>query len=337
MQVCPGCKNGLFGQPEGCSVCGGDLRGLPGRDGASLGGMRVGEKYVLAELLGEGAMGWVYRAQHRELGRTVVIKLLKAHATEVDEVTRFEREARAVSRLTHPHIVSVIDSGITPGGILYIVMEHVPGPTLFDVLLEEPLLPLSRAFGLFQQVCAAVEEAHGMRVIHRDLKPENIIVTSLRSGDDFAKVLDFGVASLGDDKGERVTADGSFIGTPGYIAPENIAGEPPTERTDVYSLGVILYQLLAGREPFDETSVPKLLSLHLAQKPPTLAEAAPDRPLNDALEQVVQRALAKEPADRFPSVADLRDAAFAALGQLREIHVECDRCRRPIDPLTGQC
>ncbi len=338
MKICPSCRNGLFGRPSHCSECGSDLGDEPERTGDSLDSMVVGEKYELRSLIGEGAMGWVYEARHLALERSVTIKLLKTDpGTKGVQIARFEREARAVARLSHPHIVTVIDTGRTPGGMLYLVMEYVEGPTLLQILGETLVLPLSRAIGIFQQICAAVEEAHSAQVIHRDLKPENILVSKLRSGEDFTKVLDFGIATLGDETSARATREGLFVGTPGYVAPENITGGRPTEQTDVYSLGIILYQLLTGREPFDEEDPMKLLRLHLEEPPPPLARTAPFQSFTDGVQGVVDRALEKDPAARFSNVADLRSAIFAAVGEMGPVRLACNQCSRPVNPLTGFC
>jgi serine/threonine-protein kinase len=297
-------------------------------------------KYEIGELLGEGGMARVYRAVHLGLGRTVAVKVMKGGAgSDEERARRFEREARLASRLHHPHILSTIDFGRAPGGTLYLVTEFVPGRMLFDLIREEGRLPLSRIFGLFHQVLAAVEEAHAGRVIHRDLKPENILVTDLRSGEDFVKVLDFGIAVIAADVpgGPRPTIGDAVAGTPGYMAPEQILGQPATERSDIYALGVILFELLTGRLPFEDDAPVSLLARQLEHEPPTLARAAPGRIFTPAIERVVARAMARDPADRYAGVAELRQALTAAFAELEPVELSCDACTRPIDPLTGLC
>jgi hypothetical protein len=338
MKLCGSCHDGFHGSPASCPSCGADLRDAPERSGIELSGMRVGDRYELAELLGEGAMGWVYRGVHRGLDRSVAVKLLKTTGdAEPDQVSRFEREARAVSRLTHPHIVAVIDFGRTPGGLLYLITELVAGQTLAEITHEQGLLPVSRAVGIFHQILAAVEEAHSAHVIHRDLKPENILVTPLRSGDDFIKVLDFGIAVMPDEPTPGLTAKGGLVGTPGFMAPEAIREGRADERSDIYALGAILYELLTGRPPFVHEWPMALLAMHLTDEPTPLREAIPGAGYTAGMERVVARALAKDPAARFATVADLRADLLEALGHMGRAELHCDRCTRPLDPFTGLC
>ena len=338
MKLCSSCRNGLLGSPSDCPVCAENLRAAGDINGDALAGMRVGDRYELVELLGEGAMGWVYRAVHVALGRSVAIKLLKtAEAPEAEQIARFEQEARTVSRLNHPHIVSIIDFGRTPGGLFYLVTEFVVGTSLAELMAAEGPLPLARVLGLFHQILAAVEEAHGTRVVHRDLKPENIVVTPLRGGEDFAKVLDFGIALLVDDPTAGRPGDSGFAGTPGFMAPETIREGVATTRSDVYALGAILYEMLAGRAPFEHEQSTALLLMHVEDEPEPLRQAAPGRGLSAELERVVARALAKNPRDRFASVAELRTELFEAANALGRVELACDRCTRPMDPETGLC
>ena len=338
MKLCQSCKNAFHGVPPKCPVCQTDLSREPDVSERDLVGMVVGEKYVLAELLGEGAMGTVYRAVHRELDRSVAVKLLKAGSDgHQDAVRRFEHEARTVSRLHHPHIVSVIDFGQTPGGTLYLVTEYIEGDTLASLIDRPELLPIARTIDIFHQILAAVEEAHSAQVIHRDLKPDNIVVMPLRAGSDFVKVLDFGIATIGGEARPSDTRSGGFVGTPGYMAPETIEEGRADERSDIYALGSVLFEMLTGRAVFVHEMPLALLSLHLQDEPPSLREAAPLQRYPEELEEVVSRALAKKPGERFASVAELRAAltrATVALGQQR---LKCNACTRPLDPDTGLC
>ena len=276
--------------------------------------MRIQGKYELETFLGEGAMGCVYRAVHTMLNRNVAVKLMKAvEVNESETKDRFEREARAASRLNHPHVVSMVDFGRTEGGLLYLITEYVNGTTLMEILRQTPVLPLDRVFTIFNQVLAAVEEAHSARVIHRDLKPENIIVTRLRSGEDFAKVLDFGVASMIDEKSSRITQDGMCLGTPGYIAPEHIVGEAATERSDIYSLGAILYELLTGRPAYEEGAATKVLTTQLYMDPKPMTEISFRPNLGATLPPVVMKAMARDPQERYGTIMAFADALTDAL------------------------
>ena len=335
MKLCTSCHQGLLGAPAHCPLCGTNLTAVLETSGDELVGMRVAEHYVLAELVGEGAMGWVYRGVHQTLDRSVAVKLLKiGEQEEATAVARFDQEARTVSRIHHPHIVSIIDYGRTPGGLLYLITEFLLGGTLSDLLALEGWLPVNRVLAIFHQVLAAVEEAHWANVIHRDLKPDNIVVSSLRSGGDFVKVLDFGIAAMADEATEKESV---YAGTPGFMAPEMISDGVADARSDVYALGAILFEMLTGEPPFKDSHPIGLLSMHLNDAPPLLRSIAPDRGLPAEMEEAVARALAKAPADRYASVADLRADILSAFSCMGTAHAGCEECTRPRDPLSGLC
>jgi serine/threonine-protein kinase len=298
--------------------------------------MVIDQKFELTAFIGEGAMGWVYKGLHRSLGSDIAVKLMKPSGA-LDEARdqRFAREARAASRLNNPHVISIIDFGSTPGGILYIISEYLRGMTLSSLLLEERALPLERALQIMDQVLSAIEEAHSAGLVHRDLKPDNIIITPMRSGEDFVKILDFGIAKLHDPGGQRLTMQGQLFGTPAYMAPEQIRGQEVTERSDLYSCALILYELLTGQEPFQSESVMEVLSMQLQNTPPPFYEVAPGLQVPAALEALVMRGLSKDPADRFSSAAELREAMHAAVGHRRktgrvQVLNLCDACGLPI-------
>ena len=338
MKLCESCRDAFVGEPSHCPECGGDLSGGQKRSGVDLAGIVVGDKYELVELFGEGGMGWIYRAVHRELGRVVAVKLLKSGIGDnEDRMMRFEREARAASRLNHPHILSVIDFGRTKGGLLYLVSEFLDGTNLFELSRGEESMPLYRAVNIFHQVLAGVEEAHMGGVIHRDLKPENIIVIPLRSGEDFVKILDFGIAALTDREAVKITQEGVFLGTPGYMAPEVIDGASSSERSDIYALGCILYEILTGVDLFDADNLVDMLESHRCKSPPLLADTAPQLGNLEALDRIIQRALAKKPEARYGSVAQMRAEIVEALAKIGKVQLQCDRCTRPVDPATGLC
>jgi len=340
MKLCPACKNGLPGLPARCPVCSQDLSSIEkvGEDGLT--GMTIADgRYELVELLGEGGMAWVYRGVHKGLERDVAVKLLKSAPAEIarEQSKRFEREARLSSRLNHPHILSIIDFGRTPAGLMYLVTEYVKGRPLNQVLWEDRPLPLARVVDIFHQVLAAVDEAHGAGVIHRDIKPENIIVNQLRSGEDFVKVLDFGIAVLAGRPEGKVTQAGAFIGTPGFMSPEQIAGEEATERSDVYALGAMLYEMLAGRAAFENDSPIAVMTMQLDGVVVPLSQVAPERGLLPELDEVVTRAMARDPRERYASVGELRDGVLGAVLRMSRIELDCSSCSRPVDPATGLC
>ncbi len=340
MKLCPSCKNGVQGEPKHCSVCTADLSTVPVVDGDGLAGMQVADgRYELVEVLGEGGMAWVYRALHLLLDRDVAVKLLKPSSSEMQEqyTLRFEREARLASRLNHPHIVSTIDFGRTEAGLMYLVTEFIKGKPLHRVIWEAKQLPFSRAVDIFHQVLAAMDEAHDIGVIHRDIKPENIVVNQLRSGEDFVKVLDFGIAvAVGRTEG-RVTEAGSFVGTPGFMSPEQIMCKDATERSDIYALGALLYELLTGRPMFDDEAPMALMQTQLAGKYLPLAEVAKGNPELAVFDPVIDRATARNPEDRHGSIAELREHFLSSIAGIREVHFGCQQCSKPVDPATGLC
>ena len=274
--------------------------------------------YVVREPLGAGAMGEVYRAADPRLGRDVAIKVLSAEPDR-DRLSRFEREARATAMLVHPNIVTVFDVG-TQDGHPFIVTELLDGRTLRDELVERRTLLPAVALDLAIQLARGVAAAHALRIVHRDLKPENLFLT--RSG--VLKVLDFGLAKLRpevvDGASGAATMDASkpglLIGTPSYMSPEQLRGEPVDERADIFAIGVIFYEFLAGANPFRRPTVVETLAAILREIPGS-GVAPMSAPLSPAIQRVLTRCLEKDPADRFQDANDLTFALELLLGDLR--------------------
>jgi len=276
-------------------------------------------------------MGWVYRARHLTLSSSMAVKLMKPDAGErADRPVRFAREARAASQLNHPHILSVSDFGETPGGLLYIVSELLRGSPLDLILERAGPLPLARIMRIFSQVLGAVEEAHRHGIIHRDIKPENIIVTTLRSGEDVVKVVDFGIAKVSDRGGAKLTRQGQIFGTPAYMAPEQARGGQVSAASDLYSCGILLFTLLTGRPPFWSESVVEIMASQMHDPPPTLADVAPSRRFGPELEAVVARALQKAPDERYNLAADLLADFTRAVKAAADRSVPCPTCGQPL-------
>jgi serine/threonine-protein kinase len=255
----------------------------------------IAERYEVEELVGTGGMSSVYRARDRLLERFVALKVLHPHYGDDDEyVERFRREARSVAQLSHPHIVTVIDRG-EDDGQQFIVFEYVDGENLKQLLERTGPLPARRALELAVEIADALAFAHEHGLVHRDVKPQNVLLTP--DGD--VKVTDFGIArSLDVEHG--VTQTGTVLGTSNYLSPEQASGKPTTQATDVYSLGVVLYELLTGEVPFPGDNFVAVAMKHLNEQPPDLVERRPDVPLR--LAAAVDRALEKDPARRFPSM-----------------------------------
>ena len=262
----------------------------------------LGGRYELVEVVGRGGMGEVWAGRDLRLGRSVAVKLLSpTMASESGVRERFEEEARSAARLTHPNVVLVFDSG-EHEGTPYMVMELLPGRTLADELAQGPLGPERvRSIGL--EVLGALAASHEAGILHRDIKPGNVLLTA----DGTAKLGDFGIAKS--TEGLNLTSTGMIIGTAAYLAPERVAGQPATPQSDLYALGVVLYEALSGRKPFVADTPIGLMRAVEAHQAIPLAQACPG--LDASLVTTVERAMAKEPARRFSSAA----AMAAALGR----------------------
>jgi serine/threonine-protein kinase len=276
--------------------------------------------YLILELVGIGGMGRVYRAEQTNLGRTVAVKIIHPHLVgEENAAARFITEARAASRLNHPNSVGIIDFGKSPDGQLYLVMEFLRGRDLARVIYDDGPLAFRRIVGLLRQTLAALAEAHSQSIVHRDLKPENIILEPVRSGGDFVKVVDFGLAKIRADTHQRgITSPGIVCGTPEYMSPEQARGDELDARSDLYAVGVILYQLLTGRLPFEAESPTQVVLAHLTQAPRDPGDVAPERQIPASLVGVTLKALSKDAKDRHQDADEFAAALAEALVQLED-------------------
>jgi serine/threonine protein kinase len=252
-------------------------------------------RYVVERPIGRGGMAQVYQGTDKVLGRTVAIKVLAEHYTRDEAfVRRFRREAQAAAKLNHPGVVSVFDTG-SDGDVQYIVMEYVEGRTLADVLAKEERLPPDKAADIAAQAADALAFAHAAGLVHRDVKPGNIMLTEEGS----VKVMDFGIARA--LEAETITQTATVFGTASYLSPEQARGERVDHRSDIYSLGVVLYEMLAGRPPFAADSAVAIAYKHVSEPPPPLREVAPEVP--SRLDAVTLRAMAKDPAERYQNAS----------------------------------
>ncbi|WP_257456138.1 protein kinase domain-containing protein [Archangium lipolyticum] len=296
----------------------GDSQGPSDTGADPLIGRTLNGRFSILEPIGIGGMGRVYRAQQTPLDRVVALKVLNPNfPTSKDPgfQKRFLREASLSSKLRHPNTVTVIDYGQTDDGIYYIAMEYLEGRTLGQVLSDVGPLPWARALNIAQQVCRSLREAHNQGIVHRDLKPANIMLLN-EADQDLVKVLDFGlVKSIAPGSEEtpnpEITQSGTFLGSPAYMAPEQARNESDV-RSDVYSLGVVLYQMLVGRPPFVSKDHIELIFAHHKELPPALSSVRPDISVPQEIETLVRRCLAKDPAQRFQTMDELLEAMRGA-------------------------
>jgi serine/threonine protein kinase len=273
-------------------------------------GKVLDDRYRIVAIVARGGMGRVYRAEQAPLGRTVAVKVLDVgleHDEDQEFRTRFVKEAEACSRLTHPNTVRVFDYGKTWDDVLYIVMEYLEGRNLFQALQTDAPMEPERVVRIGRQIAASLREAHGLGLIHRDLKPSNIILTRPGGDDEFVKVVDFGLVKEISVESE-LTREDALVGSPSYMSPEQIRSAPLDQRSDIYSLGVLLYACLTGRAPFVGATSLNVLMGHLNQPPPPMATVCASMKPTPALEAVVLRCLAKEPEDRYADMDALLDA-----------------------------
>ena len=268
----------------------------------------AGNRFRITRLLGFGGMGAVYEALQLNMNRPVALKLIPTH--DPTTVARFEREALTISQLRHPNTITVFDYGRTEEGFLFLSMELLHGQTLSEVVKSVGPLPPRRAIHIASQICRSLNEAHHAGIVHRDIKPDNIILITVDSDDSVVKVLDFGIAKavMGDDD-VQLTGDGRIIGTPRYMSPEQILAESLDHRSDIYSLGCIIFEMLTGVPPFQQSSTTALMISHTQDPPPAFAQRLSGPSLDKIppyLEGVVRRALAKDPNDRPQTTEELR-------------------------------
>jgi serine/threonine-protein kinase len=305
---CAACHTANVDGARFCAKCGA-LLPTPSADAKdTLVGQIVGGRYRVTQLLGEGGMGRVYLAE-QQMGtnvRKVAVKTLQAqYAQDPQVLARFHRECGTVSELEHPNTIQFFDFGQTPDGQLYIAMEFVQGQSLSKALEQGPMRP-ERVLKILAQVCGSLEEAHGRGVVHRDLKPDNIILTTRAGQADFVKVLDFGIAKRSEAKDQaqeqKLTQQGMVLGTPPYMSPEQFSGKELDARSDIYSLGVMAYEMLTGRLPFEAETPWEWATAHMTAAPrpfeaiPTAAGVPP------SMKHGILRSLAKDRNDRQPDV-----------------------------------
>ena len=274
-------------------------------------GTVIDHRYRVLEVLGEGGMGRVYRVQHELLGRILALKALRADLSSDAVISeRFMREARAAAAIGHPNVVAIVDFGVLAGGQPFFVMEFVDGVTVGRLVMDRGALSPAVAVRIARGVAQALGAAHDKGIVHRDLKPDNVLVSENAAGQLSVKVLDFGLAKL--LGASRLTREGIVFGTPHYMSPEQASGGDLDHRGDIYALGILLFEMLSGKLPFESDTYMGVLSKHLHVEPPRFVELRPDLELDGPLEAVVRTCLAKHPDERFENMAAVIAALDAA-------------------------
>ena len=270
-------------------------------------GQKIFGQYSIIKKLGEGGMGAVYLARQEDIEQDIAIKVLLREAAQSQEIVqRFYREAKVISMLTHPNIIRVFIFGRREG-LLYLAMEFVKGRELREDLRSSQPMDELRVIRIMKQACSALAEAHDLGIIHRDLKPDNILLTHFRGDNDFVKILDFGIAKITENQDSnqaKLTQAGIVYGTPEYLSPEQAQALDLDHRTDIYSLGVMLYEMMTGRVPFVADSPVKILTKHVFEQPAPPSQLSPGR-VSPTMEGIILRAMAKDPKQRFANALDM--------------------------------
>ncbi len=301
--VCPHCEARYGPELRFCPVDGATLRPLD--DDTSIVGRIVADRYQVLEKLGEGGMGQVYLAEHVRMGRRCALKVINPRlVSDTGAIARFDREASSASRIAHPNVAAVYDFGEASDGVVYLAMEYVAGESLKAILARDGPLSPRRAVRIAEQIADGLTAAHELGIVHRDLKPDNIMIGTNRDGTDCVKVVDFGIAKVLHHESERLTSTGLAVGTPLYMSPEQLAADPVDERSDVYSLGLLIFEMLTGTLPFPTTR--DATFARLVQPPRTLADTRPDVAWPSPLERVLARALSREKEERYTSAEDVK-------------------------------
>jgi serine/threonine protein kinase/tetratricopeptide (TPR) repeat protein len=329
-KLCIACKQEFSGDEITCPNDGTTLTHLTME--ASI-GSTIGEKYEILAVIGGGAMGLVYKARHTLMKRVVAIKMLHPNMLpDAGTVMRFKKEAEALSCLNHPGILTVFDFGISTQGQPYLVTDYLEGQTLGELLESTQVVPWQRTVNIFMQVCSALAHAHKNGVIHRDIKPSNIMLTEFEDQQDVVKILDFGIAKVITEETEnssQLTRTGEVFGSPLYMSPEQCRGKSLDARSDIYSLGCVMFRTLTGQPAFFGQDLVECLYKHVNEAAPSLREMTPEANIPEALEQVVLKCLAKDQNDRYQTMVELKEALANSVGITSATSTSIEAVQKP--------
>jgi serine/threonine-protein kinase len=316
LKICPTCGAEYPAEERFCPRDGTALRS-PGASGDDLVGSIIAERYHVLKKLGEGGMGQVYLAEHVKMGRKSAVKVMSPGMVhDADAISRFNREAANASRITHPNVAGIYDFGETPDGVIYLAMEFVEGEPLTSLVERSGALPPMRAAEIARQTGEALSAAHDMGIVHRDLKPDNIMIAKNRDGSDTVKVVDFGIAKAAGSEVQKVTRTGLVVGTPAYMSPEQLAGDKLDGRSDVYSLGLVTFNMFTGALPFPSETAQEAMIMRLTERPKSLAEVRPDVPWTPEVQAVMDRALERDAKTRFQTASEFGRALYDTVSRM---------------------
>jgi serine/threonine-protein kinase len=315
LKICPVCSTEYPANERFCPRDGTALRSQS--SSTDLVGTIIAERYHIIKKLGEGGMGQVYLAEHVKMGRKSAVKVMNPGMVQnVDAISRFNREAQNASRINHPNVAGIYDFGETAEGLVYLAMEFVEGKPLTDVIKEHGALPPLRASEIARQTAEGLSIAHDMGIVHRDLKPDNIMIAKGRSGADLVKVVDFGIAKAAASDEQKVTKTGMVVGTPEYMSPEQLSGDPLDARSDIYALALVTFNMLTGTLPFPGESMQETMIMRLTDDPKPLGFMKPDVPWPADLQAVMDKALARDANKRYRNASEYATDLVQAIDRM---------------------
>ena len=316
LKICPVCSTEYPANERFCPRDGTALR-AQGEASKDLIGTVIAERYHIIKKLGEGGMGQVYLAEHVKMGRKSAVKVMNpGMVTNVDAISRFNREAQNASRINHPNVAGIYDFGETPDGLVFLAMEFIEGEPLTEIIKQHGALPPMRASEITRQAAEGLSVAHDMGIVHRDLKPDNIMIAKGRSGADLVKVVDFGIAKAAANEAQKVTKTGMVVGTPEYMSPEQLSGDPLDARSDIYALALVAFNMFTGKLPFPGETMQESMIMRLTDEPRQLAQMKPDVAWPADLQAVMDKALARSADARYKNASEFAHDLVQAIDRM---------------------